>query len=374
MSIRFSWYNSLSDPHFPKQDYSSLAKLTKESTPFNHLAWLKGAEQSLESHQKLHILIGYQGSELVICLPLIICTEKIFKLPVNIIRHLGYPLSDRIALIVHPEHGGCLEQALDEIRKNLSFSMIQLSEITEQSAQASGLKLWKDKFWYSEDRLTCSAPAHLITEEDRKEPSGNIRYQLRRARRRSDALPAVIQRITPNTENVADVLRSISEVEDNSWKGHQGVGVFSGSQRQQWMTTALTGFAASGHLRVISMTHENRCISYRLGFLDKGRVYDYNLAFLPDYASLGSGRLLLDEWIQWGLDEGWQWIDASRVSLHDSSHQLHERLTEFIEHRRWSFYTARPAGLFLGLSYKVWQVIKSRLEAIRNANKGAKNA
>ena len=118
------------------------------------------------------------------------------------------------------------------------------------------------------------------------------------------------------------------------------------------------------------MTNTDRCISYRLGFLDKGRIYDYNLAFLPDYARLGSGRLLLDEWIQWGLDEGWQWIDASRVSLQDSSHQLHERCTEFVEHRRWSFYTKRPTGLLLGLSYIVWKLIKPRLQSIRSANKG----
>ncbi|MBU6960374.1 hypothetical protein KRR23_21840 [Pseudomonas sp. CVAP len=32
------------------------------------------------------------------------------------------------------------------------------------------------------------------------------------------------------------------------------------------------------------------------------------MAFLPQYAGLGNGRVLLDEWIRWGLDEGWQHI------------------------------------------------------------------
>ncbi len=373
MSIQFSWCTSLSEKIFSKQDYSNLVSQVKESTPFNHIAWLAGAEQSLENHQHLKILLGYENTELVVCLPLIVCTEKTLGLPIRVVRHLGYPLSDRIALIVKENTDHILEQALLEIRKTLSFSMIQLSEITEQSAQASGLKQWQKKFWYSEDRLSCAAPAHQVTEEDRLEPSGNIRYKLRKARKRAEALPTTIERIKPTSENVADVINAISEVELQSWKGDDGVGVFSGQQRLNWMTIALSGFAETGHLRVLAMFHNDRCISYRLGFLDKNRIYDYNLAFLPDYASLGSGRLLLDEWIKWGLDEGWQWIDASRVSLQDSSHQLHERCTEFVEHRRWSFYSMRPAGVLLASSYKVWQFIKPRLEARRLAKKGSKD-
>lgn len=373
MSIQFVWCNSLSETLFPAQDYSKLLELIPESTPFNHIAWLQGAEQSLEAKQQLKILLGYDNNELVICLPLILCTEKALGLPIKTLRHLGYPLSDRIALGVKANTDNFLGQALQEIRQKLSFSLIQFSEITEQSAQTSGLKQWQQQFWYSEDRLSCAVPVHQITEADRVEPSGNIRYKLRKARKRANELPAHIERVTLTSENVLEIIADISEVERLSWKGDDGVGVFSGEQRMKWMTTALTGFAETDNLRVLTMRHNDRCISYRLGFLDKGRIYDYNLAFLPDYASLGSGRLLLDEWIQWGLDENWQYIDASRVSLQDSSHQLHERCTVFIEHRRWTFYSMRPAGLFLGLSYKVWQLIKPLLQSKRLTKKGTKD-
>lgn len=373
MSIQFVWCNSLSETLFPAQDYSKLLELIPESTPFNHMAWLQGAEQSLKAKQQLKILLGYDNNELVICLPLILCAEKALGLPIKTLRHLGYPLSDRIALGVKANTDNFLGQALQEIRQKLSFSLIQFSEITEQSAQASGLKQWQQQFWYSEDRLSCAVPVHQITEADRIEPSGNIRYKLRKARKRANELPAHIERVALTSENVLEIIADISEVERLSWKGDDGVGVFSGEQRMKWMTTALTGFAETDNLRVLTMRHNDRCISYRLGFLDKGRIYDYNLAFLPDYASLGSGRLLLDEWIQWGLDENWQYIDASRVSLQDSSHQLHERCTEFIEHRRWTFYSMRPAGLFLGLSYKVWQFIKPLLQSKRLTKKGTKD-
>lgn len=371
--IKFSWCRSLSDHLFSEHDYTQLLKQVAHSTPFNHIAWLTAAEKSLEKHQQLHLLLGHKGSELVLCLPLIVCCEKVLGLPIKTIRHLGYPLSDRIALAVRPNSDAVLEQALAQIRKTLSFSRIQLSEITSQAAQVSGLKNWNDKFWFAENRVTCACPAHQISEQDRIEPSGNIRYKLRKARKRAEALPATIERITPNATNVLAVIDTISEVEQLSWKGKDSVGIFSGALRQQWMTHALSGFAETQDLRVLTMSYAGRCISYRLGFFDKGRIYDYNLAFLPEYASLGSGRLLLDEWIQWGLDEGWQWIDASRVSMHDSSHQLHERCTDFIEHRRWSFYSMRPTGLVLGLSYKIWTLIKPLLKARNSTQKGDTN-
>ncbi len=171
MSIQFVWCNSLSETLFPAQDYSKLLELIPESTPFNHIAWLQGAEQSLKAKQQLKILLGYDNNELVICLPLILCAEKALGLPIKTLRHLGYPLSDRIALGVKANTDNFLGQALQEIRQKLSFSLIQFSEITEQSAQASGLKQWQQQFWYSEDRLSCAVPVHQITEADRVEPS-----------------------------------------------------------------------------------------------------------------------------------------------------------------------------------------------------------
>jgi len=127
-------------------------------------------------------------------------------------------------------------------------------------------------------------------------------------------------------------------------------------------------------VRVVVLELEGRCISYRLGLLEQGRLYDYNLAFLPQYADLGSGRVLLEEWIRWGLDDNWRWIDASRVSLENSSHQLHERMTGQLEHWRWSFYSWRPSGIALGLALRVWQWVKPLLQRYkaRRAAKAAK--
>lgn len=374
LSIEFFWLDSVLGDDFPEAEYNALLEQIAGRTPYNLLSWLRGAEQGMPATQRISILLGYRSGELVLCLPLLVSSERPLKMPVTVVRHLGYPLTDRIALAVRGDIPGLLDMALAEIRKKIRFSYMQLSEITRDCARDSGLDQWHKQFWFSESRISCSVPVHEITESDRLEPSGNIRYKLRRARKRADQISATVSHITPDRETVCNLIETIAAVEDASWKGDDGVGVFSGEMRMRWMKTALTGLAVEGRVRVVSMEHEGRCISYRLGLLDQGRIYDYNLAFLPEYASLGSGRLLLDEWIKWGLDEDWRWVDASRVRLEDSSHQLHERCSYFEEHRRWTFYNSNLSGLLLGLAYKAWLFIKPRMKAYRNGRRAASKA
>jgi hypothetical protein len=247
----------------------------------------------------------------------------------------------------------------------LPHALLQLNELPEHPDQESALTQWITLSSTGEHRVSCRVPVHLISDSDRQEVSGDPRYKLRRARKRIAACGAVVRRLTPDALSMKPLLHAISEVEAVSWKGAEGVGIFSDARHRQWMDDAFTAFAALGLVRVVVLELDGRCISYRLGLLEQGRIYDYSLAFLPQYADLGSGRVLLEEWIRWGLDEDWKWIDASRVSLHNSSHQLHERMTGQLEHWRWSFYSWRPSGLLLGLGLRLWHPIKPRLQQWR---------
>ncbi|AZC31004.1 GNAT family N-acetyltransferase [Pseudomonas chlororaphis] len=360
MTIRFAWRSSLLDEDFPVAAFEQLRNTVELATPFNRLAWLRGAEQALDAGQRLRVLLGWHGERLVLCLPLLHGRERKAGLPLPVVRHLGFPLSDRLALLVAEDGLSAMPQALEEIRRELPHALLQLSELL---AAGPALASWRENSWYSACAISCRAPEHLIVEADRQEARDkNLRYELRRAKKRCAEIDARVIRVSPDGEGIDALLDFIGAVEQASWKGADGLGIFSGARRQRWMRSALRGLAADGCVRVVLLEHQGRCISYRLGLLERGRLYDYNIAFLPDYASLGSGRLLLDEWIRWGLDEGWQWIDASRVSLSRSSHQLHERMSGQVEHQRWSFYSRRPGGLLLGLADRLWQALKPHVK------------
>lgn len=364
MTARFEWRTSLCAADFPAAAYEALRLRVTDHTPFNALAWMSASEQALTAAERLHVLLGWHGEELVLCLPLVASVELFGGLPFRVLHHLGYPLTDRLALLA------CLDaddihKALIEIRRKLPHALLQLNELSEPIGEESALTQWMAHSSTGERRLSCRVPVHLISDGDRQEVSGDPRYKLRRARKRIAACGAQIRRITPNASTMGPLLQAIGEVEAVSWKGDEGVGIFSDERHRQWMDHAFTALAAQGLVRVVVLELDGRCISYRLGLLEQGRLYDYNLAFLPQYADLGSGRVLLEEWIRWGLDDNWHWIDASRVSLENSSHQLHERMTGQLEHWRWSFYSWRPSGLALGLALRTWQQLKPWLQKWR---------
>lgn len=364
MPVTFEWRISLCATDFPRAAYEDLRLRVAANTPFNTLAWLCAAERALPADEHLHVLLGWQAGQLQMCLPLVASRERFGGLPFSVVHHLGFPLSDRIAVLATLEPKPA-RHALRQIRRRLPHALLQFNELPRAATQDNLLDQWARRSSTVESRISCRAPVHLISDNDRQEVSGDPRYKLRRARKRIAACGARVRRIIPDASSMGPLLDAIREVEAVSWKGDEGVGIFSDANRQQWMREAFIALAGQDRVRVVTLELDGRCISYRLGLFEQGRFYDYNLAFVPQYADLGSGRVLLEELIHWGLDEGWSWIDASRVSLENSSHQLHERMTGLLEHRRWSFYSWRPSGLCLGLALRLWQYLKPRLQALR---------
>lgn len=357
MDYRFQWLDSLDSEHFPEEAYADLCRRTPQLSPFNHLGWLRAAERTRAPGQRVQVLLGWEGATLVLCLPLILCRERKLGLRWSVLHHLGYPLADRIGLLCRLDEEG-LRAAHDAIHARLPHALLQLNEVEDDDRQRRLWEQWAKASSTHERRVCCRVPVHRICEDDRLEPPGNIRYKLRRVRKRCAAIGGVVRRVEPDAATIDALLDTLADVENRSWKGDEGVGIFSAGLRQHWIREGFGALARAGMVRVVMLEVDGRCISYRLGLLHQNRLYDYNLAFLPEHAELGVGRLLLDEWIRWGLEAGWQWIDASRVSLNGSGHQLHERMSGKLEQQRWSFYSRRPSGIALGLAYRAWRLLK----------------
>lgn len=100
MAIRFQWCRSLGAEDFPITAYDQLRTQVPDATPFNTLAWLQAAEFALLPDQQLQVLLGWEDQALCLCLPLVSGRERIGGLRFRVLHHLGYPLADRIALMV----------------------------------------------------------------------------------------------------------------------------------------------------------------------------------------------------------------------------------------------------------------------------------
>ncbi|MGH8346435.1 MAG: GNAT family N-acetyltransferase, partial [Pseudomonas sp.] len=237
MTVRFEWRTSLCAHDFPAAAYEALRQRVTDHTPFNTLAWLCASEQALKPGEPLHVLLGWQGDELVLCLPLVASVERFARLPFRVLHHLGYPLADRLALLTRLD-GESMHKALTQIRQRLPHAVLQLNELAGATADAQAMSSWQAHSSTAEQRLSCRVPVHLISEADHQEVSGDPRYKLRRARKRIAACGAQVRRMTPDALTMGPLLQEISEVEAVSWKGDEGVGIFSDARHRQWTDRA----------------------------------------------------------------------------------------------------------------------------------------
>src|SRR5437868_11865884 len=126
MTARFEWRTSLCATDFPAAAYEALRLRVMDHTPFNALAWMSASEQALTAGERLHVLLGWLGDELVLCLPLVASVERFGGLPFRVLHHLGYPLADRLALLVCLD-AASMRKALIEIRRRLPHALLQLN-------------------------------------------------------------------------------------------------------------------------------------------------------------------------------------------------------------------------------------------------------
>lgn len=365
-SLRARWFRSLYDPAFPAAEYEALVDRHESSTPYNRLAWLRGAELSA-GRNEVETLTVWRESRLLACIPVI--WERrgpIWSPGLRIARHLGAPLADRIGLMVEDNDPALVTATLRMIQHRRPVAWIELNELYDGGCGPELMNRFAREHCVDvHEHRTCRVPVFRLPAEHPQEKSlpERVRAKLRRERRRSTEAGASIHRMAPSDEGAW--LDRIITVERASWKGTDGVGIFSGAERERWMRASLGGLAGSGRIRIAALKLDGQVISYRLGLLEKGRLYDYNSAFLPEHSKIASGRLLLDELIHWGIDEGWHAVDASRVSR-VSGHHLHERMNESVQQYRVRYFSKRPGGLLASTAQTLWERYKPAWRRIRN--------
>ncbi len=110
------------------------------------------------------------------------------------------------------------------------------------------------------------------------------------------------------------------EIEAQSWKGEDEVGVLCGADGE-FTHEVWANLAAAGQLAIGLVTLDGATIAYHWGMIWHGVFLSYNLAQLPEAQKLSPGTLLLDYMIHNASELGISEFDASRGGL-DHDHIL----------------------------------------------------
>ena len=301
---------------------------------FNTQTWIKASLRHLlaprspivlkletEQSQQHHIVFSFGR-------------ETLGGIPLRTLRLVGHPYTDRVVLGDHPEIIENLTRAIATLP--LKWDIVILDEIVASDVPAitESLKSQTPQYWTRARHCAHTPLLRLQSLPDSDLDtaySKSLRTRLRRSRKklanRGDSRFERL-RVTPN--QVDEVLAVISPIEDSSWKGSKGVGIFKSSTRKFFQEVSY-GLSELGYLDVSLLFLDEQPIAYRYGFRFQDSYYDYNFAHLPGFNDLSPGRILLDDIVQSSAREGLAAIDGSRGSL-DRPQLLSDWTDEYIDH------------------------------------------
>ena len=218
-------------------------------------------------------------------------------------------------------------------------------------------------------RLCGKAPV-VYLERDSKpldfgDYSSTLRRRLKRSRKKLEAAGKVeVFHHLPKPEGVAPLINVMKSIEDASWKGSEGSGLFS-DKRLPFIRDLSLALAARQQLEIYILELDGQPISYRYGFRYNNRFLDYNLAYRQEYSQLSPGRILLDEIITTSQKLGLEAVDASRGSL-VRPHILADWPCEIREHYRLTLFNRSLVGRAL---YQIETRIRPMVLSLKNRKK-----
>lgn len=332
--------------------------------PFASWEWMEVyAGYAVKNQSQLRLLSIYRDKELIALIPFQLRTEMQLGMRLRTLRLLGDPLAD---LYSFPRcDAPFMHTLLNALySKPPIWDVVILSELTPDAYGDSLLRQCIDESarpWHR--RHASRSPILNVPRQTEHPPtySKSLGTRLKRARAKlANAGQAHFRQISPRPHEVDRHMYIIKSIEDASWKGRSSQGICSTTVKYTFFRELAYRFAQNGWLDIWYLELNNQVISYRFGFRHNKVFYDYNLAYLPEFAHLSPGRVLLDEIILRAPQHQLERIDASRGSLHDP-HLLTDWSKQYRDHFRWWLFMPTLSGKTLALMLNTIRPIARRI-------------
>jgi len=351
-SVQLSWKYDFNDVFHNQQSRDDYFSSLPYTSVFSSWEWLStSADHLAESNRQLQLFVAHRGSQLVALLPFSLGKEAIYGVPAKILRLLCDPLADQFPL---PSRDiDALSLMLDSLASNCGdWDAVIFNEIPEGPAGDVHLQQWAGQSGARFHRSHCSrAPVLNLKgkslETIQNSYSRSLRTRLKRSRKKlSNAGLLQVEHFLPEPHQTEELLKQVKAVEDSSWKGVEGVGIFSTQQRDSFFRDLAQRLAKKHFLDIRLMWLNGQLISYRFGYRFQNSYFDYNLAYLPEFKKLSPGRILLDEIINKSVADGLDSVDASHGGL-EKANLLSDWPTSSRDHFQWWIFSNSLRGVLL---------------------------
>jgi CelD/BcsL family acetyltransferase involved in cellulose biosynthesis len=264
----------------------------------------------------------------------------------------GFPASDCVFIPATSDEALQLfvRKLLHHWLKNMSKAVsFDLRELPQDEATERALAEWNQENGERMFFINVSR-SPMVMMADMKAAGGKTTGKLgrnlrRRLRQLEEAGAAEFEFRSLDAAEVETHYQKCQAIEDQSWKGREGVGVL-GSETAAAMQTVWTNLAEQKRLGWAGLKLDGELIAYHWGMVCNDVFLSYNLAQLPEHNKLSPGTLLLDFMIHQASELGLQSIDASRGGI-DHDHSLSPYKGPIRYHRRAVIYRKTVIGRML---------------------------
>lgn len=366
--ITFQVFDQLSSA-VDEHEYRALMACSPNATLFNHWPWLVTWLNHCDADRILFIVGRNQRQELVAFMGLRLDREKLFGIPVQVARLLQYPWADRLGQMLHQDYLDKWDLVLDKLFQVIADEcdlMIWEQWHDSEDFRQRTLDWGRERSQSFFSMTTCQCPEYLLQGQTEEQvvasyPS-KMRTDLKRRRKKLAKLDGVIEHVRPSPEQVESLYQQLKQVESQSWKGDEGMGIFNHPTGSEFFAELAPALAAEGHLDLVLAYIDGKLASYKFGFYFNNRFLDYSIAYLPEYSKLALGRILLDEIVLEAARSGYEAVDASRVGPY-TRHLLLERSQKTIPHWRLYWFRRNLKGQAIRFIVTVAKPIARRLRS-----------
>jgi len=260
-------------------------------------AWWNAFSQP---NDQLAIVLVERYGELFAIAPFFVRRSRYYGLPRRILRFIGEGNSDRSDILVRDPDTAFYQGVLDFLHDNVDWDVASLREVPENSqliAWASNVEMARVE--KDSDCPFITFEPGLTPEVFRQSLSRKLRREFSNVTNRMKKLGEYRFHHQLLTHPDDPVLNRIRDIELKSAKAKKNINlVFSPNENFKFQQSLLQSLSGSVQRLLTVLEVNGVIVSYLYGFIAGNTYHAYNMAFLPEYASLSTGKLTLQEAIE----------------------------------------------------------------------------
>jgi CelD/BcsL family acetyltransferase involved in cellulose biosynthesis len=266
---------------------------------FSSFTWAKEWWANFRgTHDELRLIVLKEGCNVLGLAGLYLTLERWGPIEARVLAPLGRTTAEYLDLIFSSEvKDGCYV-LLQRLLQDKDWDIFSLNRLPANSPTRRSLKNAASELGLmvvEEEEQLCPF-IELNGSFDgymRKRFSRKHRNKIRRKTKKLNTRGKQRCEMITDGSNLDDKLPMVFDLEDRSWRGQQGLGIFGTEAKRLFFTKIAKSMALHKNLALHLQYLDDRLLAYHFGFVTDKKLYDYSLAFDPDFAKHSPGLLSL---------------------------------------------------------------------------------